>query len=54
MRRPGAEVLDIPIRPDLSLRRLLDQMIAAGASDFIPKPIDTTKLLEALSHWLPA
>jgi CheY-like chemotaxis protein len=30
-----------------------ERCIAAGASDFIPKPIDTAKLLEALSHWLP-
>jgi CheY-like chemotaxis protein len=31
-----------------------ERCIAAGASDFIPKPIDTAKLLEAFSHWPPA
>ena len=30
-----------------------ERCIAAGASDFISKPIDTAKLLEALSYWLP-
>jgi len=28
--------------------------IAAGASDYIPKPIDTAALLTAVSHWLLA
>ena len=27
--------------------------IAAGASDYIPKPIDAAELLEAISQWLP-
>jgi CheY-like chemotaxis protein len=27
---------------------------AAGASTYIPKPINTTQLLTAISHWLPA
>jgi CheY-like chemotaxis protein len=26
----------------------------AGASDYIPKPVDTVELLDALSAWLPA
>jgi CheY-like chemotaxis protein len=28
--------------------------IAAGASDYIPKPVNTADLLEAISRWLPA
>jgi CheY-like chemotaxis protein len=28
--------------------------IAAGASDYIPKPINAAELLEAISRWLPA
>lgn len=31
-----------------------ERCIAAGASDFVAKPIDTGRLLEALGHWLPA
>jgi CheY-like chemotaxis protein len=27
--------------------------VAAGASDYIPKPIDAAELLEAISRWLP-
>jgi signal transduction histidine kinase/HAMP domain-containing protein/ActR/RegA family two-component response regulator len=30
-----------------------DRCIAAGASDYIPKPVDTAELLSALSRWLP-
>ena len=29
-----------------------ERCIAAGASDFVPKPIDTTELLTAVSYWL--
>ena len=28
--------------------------IAAGASDYIPKPVNAAELLEAISRWLPA
>ena len=30
-----------------------DRCIAAGASDYIPKPVDTGELLEALHKWFP-
>ena len=30
-----------------------ERCLAAGASDYIPKPVDTAELLEALSVWLP-
>jgi CheY-like chemotaxis protein len=28
--------------------------IAAGASDYVPKPVNAAELLEAISRWLPA
>jgi len=28
--------------------------MAAGASGYIPKPVETAELLDALSEWLPA
>jgi len=31
-----------------------ERCIAAGASDYIPKPVDTAELLAALSQWSPA
>jgi CheY-like chemotaxis protein len=31
-----------------------ERCIAAGASDYIPKPVDTAELLAALSGWFPA
>jgi CheY-like chemotaxis protein len=31
-----------------------ERCIAAGASDYIPEPIDTSALLTAISHWLLA
>jgi CheY-like chemotaxis protein len=30
-----------------------ERCIAAGASDYIPKPVDTEELLQALSQWFP-
>ena len=31
-----------------------ERCLAAGASDYIPKPVDTASLLNALAAWLPA
>jgi DNA-binding response OmpR family regulator len=31
-----------------------DRCIAAGGSDYIPKPIDPGRLMILISHWLPA
>ncbi len=31
-----------------------ERCIAAGASTYLPKPINTAELLTAISHWLPA
>ncbi len=31
-----------------------DRCIAAGASDYIPKPVNTSELLVALAKWIPA
>jgi CheY-like chemotaxis protein len=31
-----------------------ERCLAAGASTYLPKPINTAELLAAISHWLPA
>jgi CheY-like chemotaxis protein len=31
-----------------------ERCLAAGASDYIPKPVDTAELMEAVSAWIPA
>jgi CheY-like chemotaxis protein len=31
-----------------------ERCIAAGASDYIPKPVDAAELLESIARWLPA
>jgi len=31
-----------------------ERCIAAGASDYIPKPVDTAQLLDAIGKWLPS
>jgi CheY-like chemotaxis protein len=30
-----------------------ERCLDAGANDYVPKPVDTTELLAALSPWLP-
>jgi CheY-like chemotaxis protein len=50
-KRPqSAEVPIIAITGKVGGER--QRCIAAGASDYIPKPIDTSALLIAISHWL--
>ncbi len=52
-KRPqSAEVPIIAITGKVGGER--ERCIAAGASDYIPKPIDTSALLTAISHWLVA
>jgi CheY-like chemotaxis protein len=31
-----------------------ERCLSAGASDYIPKPVDTAELLHAIGKWLPA
>ena len=49
-RRQSAEIPIIAITGKGNGERA--RCIAAGASDYIPKPVDTTVLLTAVSYWL--
>ena len=31
-----------------------ERCVAAGASDYMPKPVDAGDLMAAIGHWLPA
>jgi CheY-like chemotaxis protein len=31
-----------------------DRCLRAGASDYIPKPVNAAQLMDAIGHWLPA
>jgi CheY-like chemotaxis protein len=55
-------IRDIPISNDLPVIAVtdraaegeLDRCLAAGASDYIPEPLNTAELMGAIGRWLPA
>ena len=49
-RSPSCRSSPSPARSSASER---ERCIAAGASDYIPKPVDTAELLAALADWFP-
>jgi signal transduction histidine kinase/HAMP domain-containing protein/ActR/RegA family two-component response regulator len=51
--RPGFEQLPIIAITGKAVGGERARCIAAGASDYIPKPVDTTELLAALYRWFP-
>ncbi len=53
-RRPGFAELPIIAVTGKVVGSERERCLAAGASDYIPKPVDTAELLEALSAWFPA
>jgi len=52
--RPGLSKLPIIAVTGKVVGGERERCIAAGASDYIPKPIDTAELLVALTKWFPA
>jgi CheY-like chemotaxis protein len=51
--RPGAENLPIIAVTGKVVGGERERCLAAGASDYIPKPVDTAELLTALQDWFP-
>ncbi len=49
----GADLPIIAVTGKVSARER-ERCIDAGASDYIPKPVDTAELLIALAPWFPA
>ena len=52
--RPGLSKLPIIAVTGKVVGGERERCIAAGASDYIPKPVDTAELLAALTRWFPA
>jgi CheY-like chemotaxis protein len=52
--RPGLSKLPIIAVTGKVVGGERERCLAAGASDYIPKPIDTAELLMALTKWFPA
>jgi CheY-like chemotaxis protein len=52
--RPGLSRLPIIAVTGKVVGGERERCIAAGASDYIPKPVDTAELLAALTKWFPA
>jgi CheY-like chemotaxis protein len=55
-------IRDIPTCKDLPIIAVTakadegerNRCLAAGASDYIPKPVNAAQLMGAIGHWLPA
>ena len=51
--RPGADELPIIAVTGKVVGGERQRCLDAGASDYIPKPVDSAELLSALSNWFP-